>query len=496
MPVNNLTYLRMSLEQLELKMVAAEINNAKLLQKIHPDQRISGPNLLHYLALRQEDIREIQDALHFHGLSSLASSESHILSQLKAIQQRLGRKKKPRDEGTVLAYEKCKDEVRRKTAALFGTKKDPLVPFVMVTCSKDLADDYEMVRKLLSNGMNVARLNCAHDNEAIWEKIIRNVRDASAETGEPCKIYMDLGGPKLRTVILGKGRKKNRAPFREGSHIFFAEANAAYDRKEVVIGCSEPGIVKQLNEGERILFDDGLFEARVESIGTDIARLIVLRASGEKPKLKAGKGINFPDSELTMPALTDFDRQCLPFVAHHADLVGYSFVRHPAHVAELQEALRVFNAPRPSLILKIETPEAVEQLPQLLFQGMQDSVFGVMIARGDLAVEIGFERMSEIQEEILWICEAAHVPVIWATQVLENLNKAGIATRAEITDAAYAAHAECVMINKGAYTIQVIRMLRDILGRSGGHHVKKRYVFRPLQIAARFMTELLEKRDL
>jgi pyruvate kinase len=95
--------------------------------------------------------------------------------------------------------------------------------------------------------------------------------------------------------------------------------------------------------------------------------------------------------------------------------------------------------------------------------------------------------MSEIQEEILWICEAAHVPVIWATQVLENLHKTGIATRSEITDAAHAVMAECVMLNKGDYTIQVIETLRDVLYRSGGHHIKKRYTFRPLRIAERFM---------
>jgi pyruvate kinase len=122
---------------------------------------------------------------------------------------------------------------------------------------------------------------------------------------------------------------------------------------------------------------------------------------------------------------------------------------------------------------------------------MQQKAFGVMIARGDLAVEIGFERMGEIQEEILWICEAAHVPVVWATQVLETLNKSGMATRSEITDASHAAMAECVMINKGDHTIEVIETLRDILHRTGGHHIKKRFIFRSLSIAQRFIADQL-----
>ena len=113
-----------------------------------------------------------------------------------------------------------------------------------------------------------------------------------------------------------------------------------------------------------------------------------------------------------------------------------------------------------------------------------------MIARGDLAVEIGYQRLTEIQEEILWISEAAHVPVIWATQVLETLNKTGLATRAEITDASYSGFAECVMINKGEHTIEVIETLKDILFRGGGHHIKKRYTFRPLHIAKDYLTSL------
>lgn len=137
--------------------------------------------------------------------------------------------------------------------------------------------------------------------------------------------------------------------------------------------------------------------------------------------------------------------------------------------------------------MKIETADAVKNFPALLMQGMHDEVFGVIIARGDLAVEIGFERLSEIQEEILWVGEAAHVPVIWATQVLETLNRSGIATRSEITDASYAAFSECVMLNKGDYIINAMNTLIDILRRSGGHHAKKRYTFRPMEMASNYL---------
>ena len=153
----------------------------------------------------------------------------------------------------------------------------------------------------------------------------------------------------------------------------------------------------------------------------------------------------------------------------------------------MQQLLQQEGGKTLPIVLKIETFEAVQNLPALLLQGMTEPIFGVMIARGDLAVEIGFERLSEVQEEILWLCEAAHVPVIWATQVLETLNKSGIATRSEVSDAVHSAQAECVMLNKGKYLLRVLATLQDILLRSEGHHVKKRYVFRPLKIAERFL---------
>ncbi|MFT6809421.1 MAG: pyruvate kinase [Saprospiraceae bacterium] len=123
---------------------------------------------------------------------------------------------------------------------------------------------------------------------------------------------------------------------------------------------------------------------------------------------------------------------------------------------------------------RIENKEAFENLPEILFEGMKRNKIGVMIARGDLAVEIGFERISEVQNQILWLCEAAHVPVIWATQVLENLAQTGMPKRAEISDAAQGAQAECVMLNKGPYINDAIRVLKNILIRMEGHSFKRK----------------------
>ena len=141
------------------------------------------------------------------------------------------------------------------------------------------------------------------------------------------------------------------------------------------------------------------------------------------------------------------------------------------------------GARQPGIVLKIETRAAFEHLPALLFSAMRSPRLGVMIARGDLAVECGWERLAEVQEEILWICESAHVPVIWATQVLENLSKKGTPTRAEISDAALAEQAECVMLNKGPHIVETVSMLGGILTRMQAHRDKKSSLLRALRVS-------------
>ena len=480
--------INQQLTGLEKKMLAETGKRQVLLKNLHPQQYHAAQNLIHYLTLRNEDIRELQDELHMHGLSSLTSSESHIHRQLQSILQRLGKVYSP-DELDTCTYEFSRKQIGQKSKILFGDKNDDVAPYIMVTFDSSFADNYGLIEMLLENGMNVARINCAHDDEATWSAMIHQLKRACLLTGLNCKIYIDLAGPKIRTQLIKKGRKKGKVKVSEGELVWLAYYADGFDDDNIVISPDEPGIISMLKKGESIFLDDGIIKGVVETIEKDRAAIRIVRISSGKKMIKADKGINFPDSEISIAPLTDFDKACLPFICEHADIIGYSFVHHALDLAMLQDALQKISLQPPHIILKIETPEAVINLPGLLLRGMQQNTFGVMIARGDLAVEIGFERMGEIQEEILWICEAAHVPVIWATQVLETLNKSGVATRSEITDAAHAAMAECVMINKGDHTIEVMVTLRDILHRIGGHHIKKRFTFRPLSIATRFMNE-------
>lgn len=482
-----LLQIQQKLIELEKKMLLETEKRQLLFNNINPQQYAAAKNLIHYLTLRNEDIRELQDMLHIHGLSSLASSESHTHSQVQSILQRLG-KNYSQDELDTCTYEFNLEQIGQKSKILFGEKNDAVTPYIMITFDSSFADNYSLIKNLLQNGMNVARINCAHDNEASWSRMIQHLKRACRHTGLHCKIYMDLAGPKIRTRLMNRGKEKGKVKVKEGELIWLADDAKGFKEDDIVISPNEPGIISMLKKGERVYIDDGMIKGIIESIKKNRAAMRIVRISSDKQQIKTGKGLNFPDTDISIPSLTEFDKACLPFICDHADMVGYSFVRYPSDLAGLQQALKKYFS-IPHIIIKIETPEAVKNLPDLLLQGMHQETFGVMIARGDLAIEIGFERMGEIQEEILWICEAAHVPVVWATQVLETLNKTGIATRSEITDAAHAALAECVMINKGDHTIVVIETLRNILHRIGGHHIKKRFTFRPLSIAERFMNE-------
>lgn len=479
--------LKEQLEALENNMTKAGESRISLVKSLHQDQKLSALNLIQYSYLRTLDIRNLQDQLHILGLSSLASSEGHILRQLQSVRQRLGQEY----SSTQLSkcdYHYSKKILERRSNILFGEKKHASLPFIMVTFDSSFADNYALVKNLLLSGMNVARINCAHDDEKVWSKMIYQIKKASRKTNLSCKVYMDLAGPKLRTILTHKGSKEQKVKVKVGDQIWLAEQLDGFKNKDVVIHPNETGIIACLQKGHRVFIDDGVIKGEVEQVFDGYASVRLVRVSSAKSLIKSGKGLNFPDSNLNISPLTEYDLQCLPFICENADLIGYSFVRYPRDLALLQETLNKWQGDKPKTIIKIETPEAVAHLPELLVQGMNCDVFGVMIARGDLAVEIGFERMSEIQEEILWICESAHVPVIWATQVLETLNKSGMATRSEITDAARAGMAECIMINKGDYTIEVLETLKDVLTRIGTHQDKKRYTFRPLMIAKRFMS--------
>ncbi len=597
-----------------IRVEMLELETAALADRgdLHHSHGESAKNLLHYLALRRHDLRHIQQQLSAHGLSSLGRAESHVRANVDAIEGVLRRLSnndhEPPQSNGALSYESGLGMLEKHTQKLLGPRPANRMVRIMVTMPREAAESYDFVRRLLLDGMDCMRINCAYDDVGAWAKMIDHARRATKETGKSCRVLMDLAGPKLRTgplkagpqvikwrprrnlygglkspvkIWLSDAKNHNSIPpaadvclpltgqwsneLRDGDVLKFfdargaarsitalraetggwwAESNqTAYVSSGTVLHLARrgrpveafPGRVGELSANdefivlkpghtlvltrsltpgepagfsddgqltetpripvtlplifndvqpkEKIWFDDGAIGGVITKVTRDEIEVRITQARPNGSKLRADKGINLPDSELRLPALTKKDLEDLQFITKNADLVGYSFVRSAADVEELQRQVAALTGRDLGIVLKIETRRAFEELANLLLAVMRSPAAGVMIARGDLAIECGWERMAEVQEEILWICEAAHMPVIWATQVLENLAKQGIPSRAEISDAAMGERAECVMLNKGPYILEAVRVLDEILRRMEKHQNKKRSMLRQLRLA-------------
>ena len=230
------------------------------------------------------------------------------------------------------------------------------------------------------------------------------------------------------------------------------------------ISCTSIAVFDSVKEGDTILFDDGKIEGLIKTLKKDHLLIQIGQTKAGKVRLQADKGINFPDTKLKVKGLTAKDKNDLKFVVEHTDIINMSFVNNAADVKELMAEMKALKAnEKLGVVLKIETKSGFNNLQAILLEAMKMPKIGVMIARGDLAIEVGWKNIARVQSEMMALCQAGHIPVIWATQVLETLAKKGIPSRAEITDVSMSQRAECVMLNKGPYIIQAVKLLDNIL---------------------------------
>ncbi len=456
----------------------------------------SARNLLQYLALRGHDLRVLQDPLVALGLSSLGGSEGHVQASVDAVLDTLGavahRPQQTRSTPPPIEFARSRKVLAARTAGLLGPVPRQRPTRIMVTMPTEAAHDPALVREMLVAGMDCMRINCAHDDENKWHAMLDNLRLAEDETQRTARVAVDLPGPKLRTGPLARSsasdKKGNYLRLGIGDRLLLLrDADVATSDPDgpqpPQIGCSMKEAFTVTRRGHHVWLDDGKLGGIVEMVGEDSIELRITSAAAKGSKLRAGKGINLPDAVLDVDLLGAHSHDALRFAAECADIVELSFVSRATEVQRVSAYLDEHSRPQVGMILKIETRRAFEHLPGMLLAALgTERPAGVMIARGDLAVECGYERLAEVQEEILWLCQAAHLPVVWATQVLDQLAKTGRPSRAEITDAAMGAQAECVMLNKGPKIIEAISVLDDILRRMEQHHRKRRSLLPQLRV--------------
>ena len=467
-----------------------------LYQEVHsaevdrPAFRQSAENFAYYLALRNYDIRKLQAELVPLGISSLGRLENKTLATLQSVIHSLASIAEVETDiprPAVGAFSRGDQQLARNVFSILGEKSPGRNTLIMVTMPSEAAHDRDLIRSLIGAGMNVARINCAHDTAEEWLKMIQNIRDLAEEAEKDIRIMMDIAGPKIRTEWVFTQYKNPK--LEKGDEILltsnFEDLPLDYSGK-VVAGSAIDSIYRALQIGDPVLIDDGSIETRVIKTGLDHAILTVTKVKGDRVRLKAEKGLNFPTTDFEMPIVNDKDRSDIAFACQHADIVGCSFVRTAEDIQVIQSVLKDILGPESGempILAKIETVKAVNNLASIIYQAASHNPFALMIARGDLAVETGYIRLAEVQQEILWLAEAADVPVVWGTEVLANLIKTGIPSRAEVTDAAEGARSDCVMINKGQKMVEAVEMLDEIFKRMRRHQYKKTPQLRALNIA-------------
>ena len=316
-------------------------------------------------------------------------------------------------------------------------------------------DKKTVMKSLVKNGMNVARFNFSHgDHEEQRERmnLLKNVRE---ELDRPVAILLDTKGPEIRTGLLEGGKK---VTLKEGSEfILYTEemtGNAA--------GCcvTYPGLAKDVKAGDRILIDDGLIELKVKQIksGNIVCHVENGGELGER------KGVNVPNVKVKLPAVTEKDIDDILFgIQQDIDFIAASFIRSAKGVKEIRKILKENHAEHISIIAKIENAEGVENIDEII-----EASDGIMVARGDLGVEIPAQEVPHIQKMIIKKCNERYVPFITSTQMLDSMIRHPRPTRAEVADGANAIYdgTDAVMLSgetaAGKYPIEALKMMNEI----------------------------------
>ncbi|CAH8295339.1 unnamed protein product [Eruca vesicaria subsp. sativa] len=581
----NMTNVLEKLNALRSHLLAAEKWNTSKLQSCDSKYLECARNLIHYMALRSLDTEQLNSTLTSLGLSSLDNNNLSVLSNLDAtinllMKSPMESRKQQKGKGKVSSSYK---------ELLLGKLCEGRKTHIMVTVGQEATESETFITDILKAGASVIRINCAHGDPTIWGEIIKRVRKTSQMLEMPCRVLMDLAGPKLRTGTLrpgpcvmkvspkknaygnvvspaivwlsltgteppphlspdatifvqdqeflaglqigdsvrlydARGKKKvlriskefdvfsstgyvaecfdttyiesgtelyvkgkrGRRLFgqvvdvppkesfvrlRVGDLLVITREGSFAEHSVTVPGahrltCPSGYLFDSVKPGETIGFDDGKIWGTIKGTSSSEVIVSITHAGPKGTKLGSEKSINIPQSDIRFKGLTSKDIKDLEYVASHADMVGVSFIRDVQDITVLRQELkkRKLGDEKLGVVLKIETESGFENLPLILLEAMKClNPLGVMIARGDLAVECGWERLANIQEEIMAICKVARVPVILATQVLETLVKSGVPSRAEITDAANGRRASCVMLNKGKHIVEAVSMLDTIL---------------------------------
>ncbi len=314
-------------------------------------------------------------------------------------------------------------------------------------------ESQEKLEALLKAGMNVMRLNFSHGDFNEHQNRVNNLKKATAKTGIPAAVLQDLAGPKIRIGTF----KTESIVLKEGAKFTLTTDKVEGDESRVSV--NYPNFAKEVKKGHIVFLHDGRKKLEVLDVkGSNVLCKVIV--GGE---IKGKRGVNLPDSDLTISSLTDKDRIDLEFgIKNKVDFFALSFVRRASDITELRQILDAKKS-KAKIIAKIETPQALACIDEIL--ALAD---GVMVARGDLAIEIPAEKVPAAQKMLIRKCNELAKPVITATQMLESMIKAPVPTRAEVSDVANAIidGTDAVMLSEettlGDFPVQAVEVMTKV----------------------------------
>ena len=324
------------------------------------------------------------------------------------------------------------------------------------------SDDREVMKQLLLNGMDVARFNFSHGTHDEQRARYKQLREVAEEVGKPVAALLDTKGPEIRTGVLKDGKK---VTLTAGEEIILTTEDIVGDAKRVHINYN--GLNEDVTEGNVILIDDGLIELHVERVeGTEIyCRIMNGGELGER------KGINVPYVKVKLPGITEQDKEDILFgITQEFDYIAASFVRDAKAIKEIRQLLDENGGHDIGIIAKIENAEGVENIDEII-----KAADGIMVARGDLGVEIPPSEVPYIQKMIIRKCNENYVPVITATQMLDSMIRNPRPTRAEVADVANAIYdgTDAIMLSgetaAGKYPLEALKMMVEIAQTTEPH---------------------------
>ncbi|THE09966.1 hypothetical protein E1I69_20310 [Bacillus timonensis] len=430
---------------------------------------LSKINLRAFFAVHRMAHPNLNNILREKGFLPLSNSSPHLMDTLNKIIFHLSKEvSTPYLKNEFIDVNTANSLKEERKDQLFG--KTINQKHIMVTLDRKMLNTPEVFNDLLQAGMTIARINCAHDDLTVWKKMIQTLKMAEEPYNSKCKIFIDLPGPKIRIGPIKPSKNKNGLIKIKKNDILRIYKNDKYigtpktDHEPATVGVTLPKALRNVRLGDRVYIDDGKIVAKILSNTEEYIETKILLTRKKEETIYPENGINFPDSlvHLNVPTVSESDLTILKSMYTDFDLVGISYINHPKDIQIVKHQLDMLTEDEKGIIAKIETKNAIFSLSKIIMEGLNFGLFGVMIARGDLVIEIGLEQFLSAQEGILEICHAAHIPVIWATGVLENMNKKNIPSIPELTDAHAGLRADCIMLNKGPYVPNSIEFLQKL----------------------------------